>query len=70
MLVYNLMFCGFAYLNSGFGEIDLHCDFFSSVYIGIVRLLKGSLQFLELGRGESRPNPPLLPLLRQNSVVA
>ena len=32
-------------------------------------LLEGALQLLELGRGEGGPDPPLLPLLGEQSAL-
>ena len=57
------------YLNSGFGKVDLHCDLLTGVDVGVVGLLKGPLQFFELSGSKRSPDPSLLPLLGQHSIV-
>ena len=59
-----------AHLDSGLREVDLHGDLLPGVDVGVVSLLEGSLQLLQLGRGEGGPDPPLLPLLCEDPVLA
>lgn len=41
-----------AYLNSNFWEVDFHRQLFSTVYIWVVGLLKGTLELVQLIGGE------------------
>ena len=59
----------FPHLDPGLGEVNLHGDLLPCVDVGVVSLLEGALQLLELGRGEGGPDPPLLPLLGQQSAL-
>ena len=61
---------GGTYLDPGLGEVYLHGDLLPGVDVRVVSLLEGSLQLLQLSRGESGPDPPLLPLLCQDPVLA
>lgn len=49
-----------SYLNSHFGQVDLHRQFLSAVHVRIVGFLKSSLQFMQLVGGEGRTVPPVL----------
>lgn len=57
------------HLNPCLSQVGLHGDLFPRVDVRVVGLLEGALEFFELGGCESRPNPALLPLLSQHSVV-
>ena len=59
----------FSHLNPGLGEVNLHGDLLPGVDVGVVSLLEGALQLLQLGRGEGGPDPPLLPLLGEQSPL-
>lgn len=60
----------FSYLYSSFCEIRLHGDFFSRVNVRIMSFLKGSLQFLQLGRSECGPDATLLAFLCQHTIMS
>ena len=61
--------CIVSHLDPGLGEVDLHGDLLPGVDVGVVGLLERSLQLLQLGGGEGGPDPPLLPLLRQDALL-
>ena len=65
-----LLGCAWLYLDPGLRQVDLHGDLLPGVDVGVVGLLEGALQLLQLGRGEGGADPALLALLRQNSLVA
>jgi hypothetical protein len=48
------------HLNSDFRQVDLHGELFPAVDIGVVRLLEGALQLVQLIRRECRTVPPVL----------
>ena len=58
------------HLNSCLSEINLHGNLLPGVDVRVVRLLESSLQLLQLSRSKSCPDPPLLPLLRQDSLLS
>ena len=59
-----------SYLHSGLGEVDLHGDLLPCVDVGVVGLLEGALELLQLRRGEGGPDAALLPLLCQDPLLA
>ena len=59
-----------SHLDPGLGEVDLHGYLLPGVDVGVVSLLEGALELLQLGRGEGGPDAALLPLLCQDSLLA
>ena len=59
-----------AYRDSGLLEIKSHGERLSHKDVWIVTRQESSLQLLQLSRGEGGPDPPLLPLLCQDSVLS
>ena len=59
-----------SYLHSGLGEVDLHGDLLPCVDVGVVGLLEGALELLQLGRSEGCPDAALLPLFCEDSLLA
>ena len=57
------------HLDSGFRQIDISRNLLPRVNIRIMRLLKGSLEFLELCRRKGRSYPTLFPLFRKSIVT-
>ena len=51
------------YLDSDFRQVDLHGELLPAVDVRVVGLLEGSLQLVQLVRGEGRPVPPVLLLV-------
>lgn len=58
-----------AYLNSGFGEIDFHGNFFARVNVRVMRLLKRPFKLFQLCRRESCSYPSLFSLLTQHWIM-
>ncbi len=59
-----------SHLDPGLGEVDLHGDLLPGVDVGVVGLLEGALELLQLGRGEGCPDAALLPLFCEDSLLA
>lgn len=45
----------FSYLHSDLGQVDFEGQLLSAVHVRVVRLLEGSLQFVQLEGGEGGP---------------
>lgn len=58
-----------AYLNSCFRQVSLEGNLLPRVDVGIVCLLEGSFQFLQLSACKGGSDPPLFPLLRQDALM-